>query len=289
MFKYILVPVTGADTDAPVFATALAVARLSAAHLVFLHVRTDSQQILTAMAGAADMGGAIDPTAIEELERYGAERQKKAERAFHTFCEREELPVPGVPSLDRPSAEWRLEIGDEARLLAENGRAADIIVTGRRAAGEEAVAAQMLEAALMATGRPVLIPPAEAPVQLTATVAIAWKPTAEAARAVAAARPFIEMADRVIIFSVEEGIELNERSCEKLRDALSWHNPNVSIRILQPERRTPAATLLIAVREANASLLVMGGYGHTRIRELVFGGFTRHVMDDADLAVLMAH
>ena len=88
MFKYILVPATGADTDEPMFSTALAVARQSGSHLVFLHVRIDVQQVLMAMA-TADMGGGVSyDRIIETLEEDVATRQKKAERAFHDFCER---------------------------------------------------------------------------------------------------------------------------------------------------------------------------------------------------------
>lgn len=141
----------------------------------------------------------------------------------------------------------------------------------------------------MATGRPVLIAPARAPSRLSGTVAVAWKNRPEAARAVAAARPFIELADRVVIISVEEDAETNERSCEMLRYALSWHNPKTIVRHLKQEGRPPVETLLDAAGAVEADLLVMGGYGHSRIREVIFGGFTRHILTGADLPILMAH
>ena len=162
VFKYILVPATGADTDAPVFSTALAVARQSGSHLVFLHVRIDVQQVLMAMA-TADMGGGVSyDRIIETLEEDVATRQKKAERAFHDFCEREQLAVSSDLTTHLPSAEWRTELGDEPTWLAEHGRTADLLVVGRAREGEP-VAMDVLEACLMATGRPVLIAPARAP------------------------------------------------------------------------------------------------------------------------------
>jgi nucleotide-binding universal stress UspA family protein len=289
MFKYILVPATGAETDAPVFATALAVARLSAGHLVFLHARFDARQALIALTSSSDMGGGTDYyDVIEALEQRGTERQKKAEQAVREFCAREQLVVPGEPSLNRPSAEWRIETGDEALCLRESGRAADLVVTGRVTDGEK-VAMDVLETSLMETGRPVLIAPAAPPGQFPGTIAIAWKNRPEAARAVSAALPFIRAAARVVIFSVEEGIELGEQSCEQLRRALSWHNPAISVQRLEQDGRAPVETLLAAVSAAKADLLVMGGYGHSRVREVIFGGFTRHVLHDADLPVLMAH
>jgi len=288
MFKYILVPATGADTDAVVFSTALAVARLSGSHLEFLHVRLDAQRALTAMA-TADMGGGVGfDGLLESLEQDAAARQKKAELAFRDFCEREKLSVSSDLSTYLPSAEWRMEVGDEPAWLAEHGLTADLLVVGRAREGEP-VAMDVLEACLMATGRPVLIATDVAPRHLSGTVAIAWKNKSEAARAVAAARPFVEMADKVVVLSVDEGGETDEVSCERLRYALSWHNPASTVQRLMRDGRAPAETLLAAARAAGADLLVMGGYGHSRMREVIFGGFTRHMLSGADLPILMVH
>lgn len=124
---------------------------------------------------SAQLGGAADYiTLVNALQKSGAERQRNAREAFLQFCEREQLPEPGGRSLNHPSAEWRVETGDERSCLIEYGRAADIVVLGR-SRDDKTVAMDLIEAALMATGRPVLIAPAEARSRLTGTVAIAWK------------------------------------------------------------------------------------------------------------------
>jgi nucleotide-binding universal stress UspA family protein len=97
------------------------------------------------------------------------------------------------------------------------------------------------------------------------------------------------MAGQVIILSVVEEARADERSCERLRHALSWQNPNTSVRCLKHADRPAVDTLLAAAADANADLLVMGGYGHSRLREVIFGGFTRHVLSHAELPVLMTH
>ena len=147
----------------------------------------------------------------------------------------------------------------------------------------------VLEAALISTGRAVLIAPAKPRSQLSGVVAIAWKDGPEAARAVAAAQPFLEMAGRVVILSVVEDVRTGEQSCERLRHALAWHNPRTSVQCMTQGNRPPIDTLLAVAAAANADLLVMGGYGHSRTREVIFGGFTRRVLSHADLPVLMAH
>ncbi len=288
MIKYIVVPATGTAVDAPVFATALEVARLLPAHLEFLHVRLDVQTVLTAMAANDLSGGAGYDQMLESLERDAAARQKLAETAFRDFCEQRKVSVSSDPMTDLPSAELRMETGEEPRWLAAHGRAADLIVMGREREGDD-TAMDTLEACLMETGRPVLIAPTVAPTSLSRVIAIAWKDAPEAADAVAAAMPFIETAERVIIMTVDEGRETGVAACERLRHVLAWHNAHVEVKSLKPEGRTAVDVLLEAAGVAKADLLVMGGYSHSRMREVIFGGFTRHVLHGAGLPVLIAH
>jgi hypothetical protein len=137
MIKYVVVPATGTAVDMPVFATALAVARLLPAHLEFLHVRLDVQTVLTAMAANDVSGGAGYDQMLESLERDVGARQKAAETAFRDFCEEGMVPVSSDPATDLPSAELRMETGDEPTCLAAHGRAADLVVIGREREGDE--------------------------------------------------------------------------------------------------------------------------------------------------------
>jgi nucleotide-binding universal stress UspA family protein len=288
MIKYIVVPATGTEADAPVFATALGAARRLRAHLEFLHVRLDVQTVLTAMAANDLSGGAGYDQMLESLEQDAAGRQKAAETAFRDFCEREGVPISSDPATDLPSAELRMETGDEPTWLAAHARAGDIVVVGRSREGELA-AMDVLESCLMATGRPVLIAPPTAPTTLSGVVAIAWKDRPEAADAVAASLPFIELADRVVILSVDEGKDTDQQACERLRHVLAWHNEHVTVRCLKQDNRASVEILLEAAHAVKADLLVMGGYSHSRMREVIFGGFTRRVLHSADLPVLIAH
>lgn len=286
MPKFILVPSTGNPTDGPVFAAALVVARSFASHLVFLHVRPDVRQEFAALA-AAEVGVVTGMSeTMDRMEREADKQEHDAERAWHDFCEREQLAVRTTPPVEGVTVEWINEIGLDYAWVAEVGRAADLIIAGRAGGGH---AMEVLEAALMDTGRPVLIAPPTAPATVGRRICIAWKDTPEASRAVAAALPFIARAERVSVLTVDEGNSEEDHSPERLQRALRWHNPEVVLDRLVLAARSPVETLLQAVDRAEADLLVMGGYGHTRLREAVFGGFTRHVLERATLSVLMAH
>src|ERR1700732_556621 len=140
------------------------------------------------------------------------EREEKAKHLFQRFCAREGLPIdeptPGQPG---PSAQWVRQIGDEPYRVAEYGRAADLLATGRPAGGE-GVAIDTIEAALLESGRPVLIPPAAPLAALPETIVIAWKAAPEAARAVTAAMPLLSTAKQILILSVTEKPGLSDEA-----------------------------------------------------------------------------
>jgi nucleotide-binding universal stress UspA family protein len=145
-----------------------------------------------------------------------------------------------------------------------------------------------IETALFSSGRPVLISPPAALAALPETIFIAWKATPEAARAVGAAMPLLSTAKQIFIVTVAEDQGLSDEEGARLLTSLRWHGFNVSMRRLPPGPQGAASTLLAAAAEQSA-LVVMGAYGNSRMRQWVFGGFTRHVLRGAEVPVLMMH
>jgi nucleotide-binding universal stress UspA family protein len=285
MIKTILVPSTGRDTDSAVFASALAVARPFAAHLDVLHVRVDATAMAVTMA--ADAGGAtVLGSLINRIEEEASQREDKAKQLFERFCERERLAIGDPPpGSSGPSAQWIRQIGAEPDLVTEYGRTADLLVIGRPPDGDSL---DTIEGALLESGRPVLIPPAAAIAALPETIVIAWKAAPEAARAVTAAMPFLAMAKQISVLTVAEEQGVSDEEGARLATNLLRHGFKASARHLQPDERGTAETLLAAAGEHSA-LVVMGAYGHSRLREWIFGGFTQHVLRGAKVPVLMMH
>jgi len=292
MIKTILVAATGSEGDNATFAAALAIARPFAAHLDMLYVRQDPVALAVAMTTDAG-GGALAAGLIEQLEKDSRERERKAREIFTRFCAGTGLAEIGAPtpaSATAPSAEWHVETGEEPRWMATYGVAADLFIAPR-ATGEEGLARATLEAVLLESGRPVVIPAATALPAQFERIAIAWKPTPQVARAVAAAMPFLARAREIVVTTVEEAAagHTEERDdADRLVRNLALHGLAATTLRLQPGPEGVAATLLARIGD-RADLLVMGGYGHSRLREWVFGGFTEHVLADAPLPVLIAH
>jgi len=288
MFRTILVPAPGGTTHDAVFRTALAMARRAAGHLQFLHVRLDIQTMLVAMSTGDYGGGAGIGDVLDSLQRDIDARHDRARKDVLAFCDREHLALADSPLAGAPSAAFRVETGDEARLLAARARTADLTVLGRAADGE-AVTLDLLEAVLLYGGRPLLIAPAQPPEPIGRRIAIAWKDTPEAARAVAAATPLLAGAEAVSVFAVQEAAGQDSGSAARLSHALQWHNAATTLHVIPPAGTDPAEVLLASAAGMRADLLVMGGYSHSRMREAVLGGVTRHVLRAAPLPVLMAH
>jgi nucleotide-binding universal stress UspA family protein len=285
--KTILVPATGNRTDDAVFTSALVVARTFDAHLDFLHVRADAASLAAAMAtdgsGATMVGGLV-----ERIDEEATRREDTARQLFQRFCERAQLAIEETPAgKQSPTAQWLRQMGDEAYWVREYGRAADLLVIGRPG-DDQGVSIDTVEAALVGTGRPVLIVPATPLISLPETIVIAWKAAPEAARAVTAAMPLLSKAKQILIVTVAEEEGLSDQEGARLATALGWHGLNVSARHLRPDRLGAAETLLAAAAEQSA-LVVMGAYGHSRMREWMFGGFTEHMLRHADVPVLMMH
>src|SRR5262244_2359906 len=200
----------------------------------------------------------------------------------------QELELADTPMAQGvPSAQWLRQIGDQAYWVAELGRSADLLIIGRRT-DDPGVSVDTIETALFGSGRPVLISPATALAALPETIVIAWKATPEAARAVGAAMPLLSAAKQILIVTVAEDQGPSDEEDARLLTSLRWHGFNVSMRRLPPGPQGAASTLLAAADE-QAALVVMGAYGNSRLRQWIFGGFTRHVLRGAEVPVLMMH
>lgn len=289
MIKSILVPATGGDADVATYPQAFAVARAFAAHVDALHVAADPLEVAVNLS--ADGGGAsgmLLERMIDDMKAEIDQRERDAHRIFVEACRGEGIKIESAKDVGGASAQWHVEVGQEARWISTYGMTADLTVASRGKRGADADARSTLEAALLESGRPVLIPGSSRHFSAEAErAAIAWKPTAQAARAVAAALPLLSRARSVGILIVEEEAAGRDEA-DRLVDYLNWHGIKPSVRRVAAGAQRGAAALLAAADEGYG-LLVMGGYGHARLREWVFGGFTQRILEDAPMSVLIAH
>ena len=132
-----------------------------------------------------------------------------------------------------------------------------------------------------------LLTPPAVPDALGDVVLLAWNASPQAARAVASAMPFLQSAARVVVMSVGNGPEPAPSAAE-LAGALA-NGIAAEVRHIEQGSRRVRDILLAEATTLAADLLVIGAYSHSRMRQVVFGGVTEHMLDHAELPVLMAH
>ena len=184
------------------------------------------------------------------------------------------------------SARFESVIGREEELVAGEARLSDLIVVPHPKSAEEVASADALHAVLFDSGRPALIAPVGVPESIGARIAIAWNGTAESASAVASVLPWLAEAEQVRIFHSPD-YQRQGPDAARLAGFLELHGIAAEIAEFHAIERSAGAGLLAAVSDYGADLLAMGAYSHSRLRQLILGGVTRHVLEHAKIAVLM--
>lgn len=290
-YRKILVPVCGSVNDRPAIQSAFDLGRQFGAHVEVLFVRFHPARAGSYGYIGINGGGYAAQYMIEAAIRAAGEAQKIATDAFN-----QAVDTYGIELKDRPGArsdattQLKIVQGEFSTEIERASRLCDLIVFGPTSeeADNESIR-DGFEAALLSGSRPVLfVPraPAESPGQ---RVAIAYDGSAAAAHAVTAALPFLSRAKSVHSFDITTASRTSEALAD-LHEYLALRGINVVEHVVDPGPKSTGEALALAVQVQHCDLLVLGGYGHSRIREFVLGGVTRHILrHGSPFAVLMAH
>jgi nucleotide-binding universal stress UspA family protein len=288
MFKTILVHLRGTSGDKTVLSAALEAARPSAAHLDCVHIRPNLGNLISRVAFDLDEDTDRITESLDTLRKLTDDVARAAAQAFADFCANESVTrVERPPAPDRVNAAFSETVDDELHYLITQSWYHDLVVV--KGGSEEAggLAMQAVGRLIINAGRPVLLAP-NAHARKIRTVAIAWKDVPEAARAITAAMPLISKAENIFVFNASEEDEQAADS-ESVIAQFRWHGHKAEAHRVVPGERSAPDALLETARAAEADLLVMGAYGRNRLSELVFGGFTQRILEDASLPVLLFH
>ena len=240
------------------------------------------------------LGDGVSPAIIMQLTETAAEeiaRQSAAARgAFEEACKQAGIALADGPGQGKAvSARWIELTGRRDELIPGRARLSDLTVLPRSHDQAPPELGAVLEATLFRAGRPLLVLPPSGAAERGNTIAIAWNGGTEAARAVGWALPFLERASAVHCLTAPSR-RTSAAVADDLADYLGWRGiACVRHAVAAQEGETVGAALLRIASEVGADLLVMGGYGRTRLSELVLGGVTRHVLAEAEVPLLISH
>lgn len=283
----ILAPLTGGARDAAVLSTAFAAARPFNAHVEGLFVRPDPSEAVPFY------GESVSPTVMQEV----ADASKKASDEALALCraslaaaiEAAGAELLDTPALkDKPTASLREVSGNFADRVTVAARLCDLVVFGTLRENERPGLTEAFEATLLETGRPVLLSPQAASVTFCRKIAVAWNESVASAHAVTAALPYLKCAESVEVLSIIRSKDETIDNAE-LKSYLQLHGIAASERAIDAGTRSIGDALLEESANGGAGLLVAGGYGHSRLREMFFAGVTRHVVGHAEIPLFLVH
>jgi nucleotide-binding universal stress UspA family protein len=286
--KSILVPTDGTDIDRQLLDLALAVGWPTNAHITALYPKRDPREAL-AYAGMG-MGTeliAIGPI-MEQLENEGRGGSARARATFEAWRGQAGLAEAAKPGAsDRVTVGFSEQTGSPDELVIHAGAKADLIVhAGLK--DDTGFQQELLEASLFGAARPVLVAPPKPTADPFKCALVAWNGSHEANRAVAAALALLPRFERVCFFYRAEPHRAPADPAEPI-ELMGWHGIAAEVATAGPATDSIGADLLAAASSVGASLLIMGAYTHGRVREMVFGGVTHHVLHHASLPVFLAH
>jgi nucleotide-binding universal stress UspA family protein len=278
-YKTILVYLNSAKRAEAVLEAALRLAGRHEAHLIGLHV---IPQVTVPAVVPFEVTGEII-----EVQRKALEDQ--AAQIAGMFKE--------MTRQHEPPCEWRTVRAshyDVASIVDDHGRAADLIVAPQSDPdGDIYLPADVTEDLLMESGRPVLVVPKHGRIaKLGETVLLAWNNSRESARATFDALPLLKSARTVKIVTVDPPRARTGESdlpASEIAASLSRHGVKADAAVTLTGGLGAADGILAQIDNHGADLLVMGGYGHSRLREVVFGGATRDMLEKMTVPVLISH
>ena len=278
-YKTILVSLNELSRLPQLLAVAAAAARSFGAHISGLYV-------IPAVQLYPSMGFEAVPQVFDGNQIYFKDNQEKVRATFEETMKKEGLKfdlhvVQGATA----------SIADE---VVAQGRSTDLIIVSSTSPDETTgVESDFVEQTVMAAGRPVLILPFTGEVKLDLNdVVLGWNGEREAARAAFDALPFLKAAKKVRVVRTDPQKDSSLKGAvagADLAETLARHGVKAEATSLATANDDAGHALLRCADDNGCDLIVMGAYGHSRLREYIFGGSTQYVLDHLDRPVLMSH
>jgi nucleotide-binding universal stress UspA family protein len=276
--KTVLVPVEPHDAIQSVLEAALLVAGRFDSYIEGFALRPAIGNVVT-----------MDPVnslTVVSLRDNDLEIIKEARGIFEAFMRDKQVPRDGAGR--SASAAWFDSAPGGEDFVGSYGRLFDLIVLGRPAKGRQGPRMTTLESALFESGRPVLLAPPTPPRRIGDTILVAWNCSTEQARATALAMPLLRKAGRVIICTVE-GFTVPGPSGEQMARNLVRSDVRAEATTVAPGQRKAGEVILGQADALGCDLIVKGAYTQSRLRQMIFGGTTQHILTHATVPVLLAH
>jgi nucleotide-binding universal stress UspA family protein len=279
--KTILVPTENHDAMQSALETALLLARRFNSYIEGFALRW----VINEYIAGVDMMGGIP---VERYEQDIAKGAKQARQIFESFMEKHDVPRSNKATKSM-SFGWVDAPPEGESFVGSYGRVFDMIVMNRPNANSSSLYIRAIESGLFESGRPILLSPPSPPQQIASNVLIAWNCSTEQARAIALAMPLLQKAERVTVLTVIGGTGVPGPSDERLIRYLQRNEIVAKPLQVDLDGKSTGETILATAESLGCDLLIKGAYTQSRLRQMIFGGATQHVLANAALPVVLAN
>jgi nucleotide-binding universal stress UspA family protein len=277
-FKTVLVPIEQHELMSATLETALVLARKFDAYIEGFALRP-----VVAPVMAMDIGGAFP---LAELQENDAKMATEAQALFDAFMHKNGVAY-GDPK-DAVGCGWFDGAPDGDQFVGSHGRVFDVTVLGRPGESAQSPRLSTYEACLFESGRPILLAPPEPPKTMGENILIAWNHSTEQARTNAFALPLLRGAKKVTVLTVEGSLVVGPTGAQAARH-LRLNGVSCDELTINPGNRNAGEVILTQADKLGCDLIVKGAYTQSRLRQMIFGGATRHILAHTRLPVLMSH
>ena len=278
--KTILIPTERGESMSSALQVTLLLARRFDSYIEGFALQPGISQLL-----AVDVGASF---ATESFMQESIEEAKKTKAMFEAFMQEQGVPRSSQAASGL-SFSWLDDAPEGEDIVGSYGRVFDLIVLSRPDATSLGRHHRALESGLFESGRPILLSPPSPPKQIATNVLIAWNGSTEQTRAIAFAMPLLQQAERVKVLTIPGGAGVPGPSGEQLTRSLQRNGIPATPLTVELDGRSTGETILAAAASEDCDLLIKGAYTQSRLRELIFGGATRHILANATLPVFLAH
>lgn len=280
--KTILVPIEDGVFPTGVLETSLQIGNLFGSYI-------EGRCVSLAYPDLSVSLGAQYPELIQGLNEKIAKQVHHGRQQFYDFMEKQGvMRSTGDAPSPKPTVGCEEEIVPGYSALGAIGRLFDLMVVGRPVRGQDQPTLALVENALFESGRPVLVAAPKHLPTFGETVVVVWNGSVEAARTTALAMPILSLAKNVTVLEISDNVVPGPSATEACRHLRRNGIEAQSLEVVR-EGRSSGQAVLEAAGDLGADLLIKGAFTRSRMRQVVFGGTTKHILEQSDIPVFMAH
>lgn len=284
--KTILLPIRESSTALSLMETSISMAIRNEAHLDLLYVQNDPEHLLPFSTLGLSKG--MRETILDSASKAANQQAEELRNSFVELCEQYKVAVtPRGSETGKPTADFLVQTGRRDELIGKYGRLADLIVVPQPT--RTSPPPSSFEAALRESGRPVLMVQRGIVLDVPGKrLAIGWNSSKEAAQAVAAMLSNLKRADKVYVLTSEKRLD-QPANAEDVCTYLACQGVSAETAVFSTRGQSAGEALLAKSRELECDRLIVGGYSRPKIRDVIMGGVTGHLLAKADMPVILVH